>query len=101
MEPPYVGILGCGSGAMNLSEQLQSWWKRLTRPRPRWRLIGYDTFADEYYELPGTYPTREAAEAAERAQEQENKRDQPHAGELRDKVFILRSDEPLPGPRHR
>lgn len=52
---------------MNVSGQLQSWWKRLTQPRPRWRLIGYDTFADEYYELPGTYPTREAAAVAERA----------------------------------
>lgn len=86
---------------MNLSGQLQSWWQRLTKSRARWRLIGYDTFADEYYELSGTYPTREAAAVAERAQEQENERNQPNAGTLRDKVFILRSDEPLPGPRFR
>jgi hypothetical protein len=80
---------------------LRSLWSRFTCPRPRWRLIGYDTFADEYYELPGTYPTREAAAVAERAQEQENERNQPNAGTLRDKVFILRSDQPLPGPRFR
>ena len=80
---------------------LRSLWSRLTCPRPRWRLIGYDTFADEYYEVPGTYPTRQAGAVAERAQEQGNERNQPNAGTLRDKVFILRSDEPLPGPRFR
>ena len=66
-----------------------------------WRLIGFDTLAADYDGLPGTYPTREAAAVAERAQEQENERNQPNAGTLRDKVFILRSDEPLPGPRFR
>lgn len=78
---------------------IRAWWERRRAPKRSWRLIGYDTFADEYYELPGTYPTQAAAEAALREHEATLAADTATPAQLRDRVFVLRVGEPLPGPR--
>lgn len=38
--------------------------RRTQAPRGGWKLGGYDTFAGEWYEIPGSYPDEEKAQAA-------------------------------------
>ncbi|MEQ2009625.1 MAG: hypothetical protein ABMA26_22810 [Limisphaerales bacterium] len=55
----------------------------------KWRLEGFDTFACEYYRLPGEYETQEEAGAAARARLAELAVTQAGSPELRDRVNIL------------
>lgn len=73
--------------------------QRMGGQAARWRLVGYDTFADEYYDIAGDYATREEAEAAMRAAEAKLA-GQPGSPGLRDQVIVLPASEPTPGPRH-
>lgn len=63
--------------------------KRLTSAQNKWRLEGYDTFAREYYPLPGEYETQEEAGVAARARLAELAVTQAGSPELRDRVNIL------------
>lgn len=62
-----------------------------------WTLEGYDTFAGEYYDLPGKYETREDAERAASERLQELEREQPSARSggqtgIQDQVFVIGPD---------
>ena len=60
----------------------------LADPLASWRLEGFDTFAEEYYPLPGTFRTREEAEVAAESWRAKF-RESPGSPELRDRVLIL------------
>jgi len=60
-----------------------------------WTLEGLDTFSDEMYPLPGSYPSQAAAEAAAREHLAQLERDEPtdNKGQapcgLQDRVFVV------------
>jgi len=61
-----------------------------------WTLEGLDTFSDEMYPLPGSYPSQEAAEAAAREHLAQLEREQPtrdNGGQapcgIQDRVFVV------------
>jgi len=43
----------------------------------KYRLVGYDTFSDEWYSLPGAYKTEAEAELAAQVKLEEIEREQP------------------------
>ena len=77
-------------------EQLRAWWSRRCLPKPGWRLVGYDSFADEPYPIAGIYATKAETQAAARAYEAKIERTQPRAqaGNLQDKVYVLAPEQP-------
>lgn len=64
--------------------------------KPRWKLIGFDTFSNESYTLK-SYPSLEAAEAAAKERLRELEQTQPSTSSggqsgIQDRVFIERPD---------
>lgn len=69
-----------------------------------WKLLGYDTFAEEYYTIGSTYNTEEQAKAAAKKKLAELEREQPSSSSggqaeagIQDRVYIVRPD----GSRYR
>ena len=61
----------------------------------KWTLVGWDTFADEYYPLPGEYNSEaEVRDAALKTLEHLD-RVQADAGDLQDRVLVMRSNGTL------
>lgn len=60
-----------------------------------WTLEGLDTFSDEMYPLPGSFPSQEAAEVAARDRLVQLERDEPTGNKgqepcgLQDRVFVV------------
>lgn len=75
--------------------------KRSQKPKKRFKLIGFDTFSSEWYNL-STHATEAAAEEAAQEKLRENERHQPTASSggqagIQDQVHIERPD----GTRYR
>jgi hypothetical protein len=71
--------------------------KLFTDGRERWGLQGYDTFAGEWYPLPGRFRTEEAARRAAHRRLQELERTQPSdvsGGQegIQDQVYLRSPD---------
>jgi hypothetical protein len=84
--------------------------RKLLKLEPkRWKLLGYDTFASDWYPLGGAYRTEEAAVKAARRRLKELERSQPSENSggqdgIQDQVYIKRPDgstyrQLLDGPR--
>ena len=65
----------------------------------RWKLEGYDTFAEESYPLDGSYPDQQSAEDAARKRLIELERTQPTSSSggqsedgIQDHVFVVKPD---------
>lgn len=64
--------------------------------KPRWKLMGYDTFSNESYTLK-SYPTQAAAESAAQERLRDLERTQPSTSSggqsgIQDRVYIERPD---------
>jgi len=75
------------------------WWERIRRwfVPDIWRLRGYDTFAGEWYDLPGEFPSESLARWAARRRLRALEREQParySGGQegIQDQVYIVRPD---------
>jgi len=59
-----------------------------------WTVLGYDTFSEEYYHLPGTYPNKETALKAGRKYLEELEETQPSESSggqdgIQDHVYVV------------
>lgn len=72
------------------------------KQKPVWRLVGYDTFSNEWYDLDGKYHSEEAAEKAAKKRMGELEKSQPSVSSggqsgIQDRVYIEGPD----GQKHR
>ena len=76
---------------------LRTLWQTLFHRRPAWKLIGYDTFAGEWYDLSGSYPSEASARRAAQRQLCKLEKLQPSAQSggqsgIQDQIYIVRPD---------
>ena len=67
-----------------------------------WELRGYDTFADEWYPLPGRFSSEQAARRAARKELEQVEQLQPSRdsggqkpGGIQDRIYIVRPDKTM------
>jgi hypothetical protein len=61
----------------------------------KWSLIGWDTFADEYYPVPGEYNSEAEVRDAALKKLEDLDQVQADAGDLQDRVFVMRPNGTL------
>ena len=58
----------------------------------KWKIKGFDTFSENYYDLEGEWDDEDGAKEAANERLSELARIDPGAGSLRDKVFVVGPD---------